>query len=146
LFPLVRCCIAAAGLEAACTRLVFAEGQPVPSCCAANKAGAQKVEPCANGKAAPLFDRSVRPYLIDQKTGAKFIVPDPPKVGSLRVRGNPKADTNYFVFFANPGGYVKPGSKVTVVIGDFQAKDLVVEKSTPDNSPKSPEPVKKGSP
>jgi len=81
-------------------------------------------------KAAPLVRPKEKAYLIDQASGATFLVPTPPKTGQLRqtVRsGKPKADRTYFVFFANPGGYVKAGNKVTVVIGDFKAKDLVVE-------------------
>ena len=78
-------------------------------------------------KAAPLFDRRIKPYLIDQATGASFAVPEPPKVGALRQTRKPVADRNYFIIFANPGKYVKQGDKVTVVIGDFRAGDLVVE-------------------
>lgn len=80
-------------------------------------------------KALPLFDRKAVTYLVDQDTGAKFVVPAPPKVGPLRqtVRnGPPHADKTYFVFFANPGKYVKAGKKVTVVIGDFKAEDIEV--------------------
>lgn len=78
-------------------------------------------------KAAPLFDRKVKPLLIDQATGAKFAVPEPPKVGALRNTRKPVANKNYFVIFANPANYVKKGNKVTVVIGDFRAENLVVE-------------------
>jgi hypothetical protein len=31
------------------------------------------------------------------------------------------------MFFANPGGYVKPGRRVSVVIGDFRADGIVVQ-------------------
>ncbi|MFZ5998472.1 MAG: hypothetical protein ACOYW7_13460 [Nitrospirota bacterium] len=78
-------------------------------------------------KAAPLFDRKVKPLLIDQATGAKFAVPEPPKVGALRNTRKPVANKNYFVIFANPAQYVKKGNKVTVVIGDFRVENLVVE-------------------
>lgn len=78
-------------------------------------------------KAAPLFDRKTKPYLIDQTSGAKFMVPSPPKVGPLRTSDPPQADKTYFILFANPGKYVKHGNKVTVVIGDFRAEDLTVE-------------------
>lgn len=78
-------------------------------------------------KAAPLFNRQTKPYLIDQASGAKFAVPNPPKTGPLRTSDPPKAGRNYFIFFANPGKYVKLGNKVTVVIGDFKAENLVVE-------------------
>ena len=78
-------------------------------------------------KAAPLFDREQKAYLIDQATGAKFLVPESPKVGAMRTTRPPKQDKNYFILFANPGRYVKQGNKVTVVIGDFMAENLIVE-------------------
>lgn len=81
-------------------------------------------------KAAYLLDRRYKPYLIDQKTGARFVVPAPAKVGPLRQTidtGTPMAGRTYFVMFANPGQYIKPGNKVTVVIGEFKAENLTVE-------------------
>lgn len=79
-------------------------------------------------KAAPLLSRKVKPYLVDQESGSKLIVPVPPKVGSLRQKSyQPIPDKIYFVLFSNPGRLVKPGNKVTVVIGDFRAEDLIVE-------------------
>ncbi|MHC4676005.1 MAG: hypothetical protein ACYTBZ_26235 [Planctomycetota bacterium] len=79
-------------------------------------------------KAKPLLSRQVKPYLVDQESGAKLIVPVPPKVGSLRQKSNePIPGKIYFVLFSNPGRLVKPGNKVTVVIGDFSAEGLIVE-------------------
>jgi len=78
-------------------------------------------------KASPLFSRAIKPFLIDQATSAKFLVAESPKVGALRQTRKPKADKNYFIIFANPGNYVKKGSKVTVVIGELKIEDLVVE-------------------
>ena len=78
-------------------------------------------------KAAPLFSPRIKPYLIDQSTGAVMAVPDVPKVGSMRSTRKPVKDKNYAILFANPGHYIKPGNKVTVVIGDFRAENLVVE-------------------
>lgn len=78
-------------------------------------------------KAAPLFDRKNKPVLVHEKTGAKFAVPAPPKIGSLRQTRPPVAGKHYFMIFANPGKYVKPGDKVTVTAGDFRAEGLTVE-------------------
>lgn len=78
-------------------------------------------------KAAPLFIREHRPYLIDEATGAKFLVPESPKVGALRTTRPPQDDRNYFIIFGNPGRYVKKGNRVSVVIGDFKAENIVVE-------------------
>lgn len=78
-------------------------------------------------KAAPLLDRRVKPVLVDQASGATFAVPAPPKVGQLRSGGNVKQGTVCFVYFANPGRYVKAGNKITLEIGDFQARGIVVQ-------------------
>ena len=78
-------------------------------------------------KAAPILDRSIKPYMVDQATGAKFIVPDPPKVGQLRSGGVIREGAVYYIFFANPAKYVKSGNKITVVVGDFQVRDVVVQ-------------------
>lgn len=79
-------------------------------------------------KAKPLFDKKVKPYIIDQTSGAKLLVPKAPKIGALRqTPRNPVAGKNFFVLFANPGQLVKAGNKVTVVIGDFKAENLTVQ-------------------
>ncbi len=77
-------------------------------------------------KAKPLFDRRNPAVLVDQETGAKMMVPVPPKTGALRSTRPPKTDRTYFIFFANPGQFIKPGKKVTVTIGEFKAEGLVV--------------------
>jgi hypothetical protein len=77
-------------------------------------------------KVSPLMDGRARPYLIDQETGSKSGVPSSPKVGSMRQKSRqPIVGKIYFVLFGNPG-LVKPGGKVTVVIGDFKAENLIV--------------------
>ena len=79
-------------------------------------------------KAHELLQKRQKAWLIDQETGTKLIVPRPPKVGPLRQTTlKPKADKVYFVMFANPGRFVKRGRKVDVFIGDFVAKDIVVQ-------------------
>ena len=76
--------------------------------------------------AAPLFDHKIRPYLLDPRTGAKMIVPSPEKVGELRSVNTPEAGRNYWMIFANPGGVIKPGTLVDVIVGDFRADGLIV--------------------
>ncbi len=79
-------------------------------------------------KAAYLMNRKIKPELIVQKSGRKLQVPVSSKIGPLRQSPKfTKINRNYFMFFANPGRTVKAGDKVTVVIGDFSVKDLVVE-------------------
>ena len=81
-------------------------------------------------KAASILDPKVKPYLIDQKSGVKCAVPNVGKVGTLRQTsrsaGKPQGGRAYLVVFANPGRSVTAGNKVTVVIGDFWAEDLIV--------------------
>ena len=77
-------------------------------------------------KAKPLFDRRNPAILTDQDSGAKMMVPVPPKTGALRSTRPPKAGRTYFMFFANPGQFIKAGKKVTVTIGEFKAEGLVV--------------------
>lgn len=78
-------------------------------------------------KALPLFDRRVKPFLVDEATGVTMVVPEPPKVGALRSTRPPQPERNYFMMFANPGAFLKKGQKVTVVVGDFRAERLVVQ-------------------
>ncbi len=79
-------------------------------------------------KAAELGNPDAKVYLIDQASGAQLKVPNTPKVGPLRQTAEELvAGKVYFIIFSNAAGYVKRGSKVTVVIGDFAARDLVVE-------------------
>jgi hypothetical protein len=80
-------------------------------------------------KARALVDRRVKPYLIDERSGSRLMVPAPPKVGPLRQsmrHGNPQAGRTYFVLFANPARMIEKGQQVTVVIGDFKATNLTV--------------------
>ena len=80
-------------------------------------------------KASPLLDRKIRPYLLDEATGAQLGVPDAPKVGQLRPtsRNNVIPGRNYYILFANPGRYLKAGSKVTLIAGDTRISQLTVE-------------------
>lgn len=78
-------------------------------------------------KAAPLVDRKVHPYLLDQDSGARLFVPSSAKIGPLRqTSGKPVAGQTYFALFANPGRYVEAGRKVTLVVGDRRVENLAV--------------------
>lgn len=76
-------------------------------------------------KASHLMDRNAKPYMIDEATSAKVGGADS-SMGSLRSKGT-EVNRNYFVLFGNPGGDIKPGSKITIVIGDFKVEHLTVE-------------------
>lgn len=79
-------------------------------------------------KAVPIVDRKLKPQLIDQASHRALGVPVAPKVGALRQTSvKPIAGRIYFVLFGNPNQLVKPGSKVTVVIGNFRVENLIVE-------------------
>ena len=78
-------------------------------------------------KAAPLFERKTKAYLLDQKSGVKFIVPKPAKIGPLRNTDTPKSGRNYVILFANTANYIKKGNKVSIVIGKFKAENLSVQ-------------------
>jgi hypothetical protein len=80
-------------------------------------------------KALPLFDRKLKPYLVDTSTGMAQGVPEETKLGALRSspRNPPVAGKQYFIFFSNGYGTVKKGSKVTVVIGDCKVENLAVD-------------------
>lgn len=78
-------------------------------------------------KAESLFAKKTKPYLVHQKTGKILEVPRTAKVGPLMSSYHPQQDRTYWMFFGNQTKLVQSGDKVTVVIGDFKAENLVVE-------------------
>ena len=78
-------------------------------------------------KAAPVNDKRITPFLIDEKTGARLTVPVMDKVGALRQSSEPKNDQTYWMVFANEGKIVRRGDKVDLSIGKFQAEGIVVD-------------------
>jgi hypothetical protein len=78
-------------------------------------------------KAKPLFEHKTKPVLTHVESGARFIVPTPPKTGALRNSNMPLEGHTYWMFFANPDQFIKPGDLVTIEIGDFVAKNIVVK-------------------
>jgi hypothetical protein len=78
-------------------------------------------------KAWQLTQKKTERYLIQQTTGNKFHVPTT-RLGPLRQSAvKPATDRDYIILFANTGQAIKAGDKVTVVMGDFKAENLVVE-------------------
>lgn len=80
-------------------------------------------------KAAPLLDRKLSPYLLDESTGVQLSVPTAPKVGQLRPTSRNKViqGRNYYILFANPGRFMKSGSKVAMMLGDLKIEHLTVQ-------------------
>lgn len=78
-------------------------------------------------KAAPILNRKNKPHLIDQTSNQMVKVKNMPKIGSLRQNTKtPKAGRIYFMLFPNPG-FIKAQSKVTIVVGEFRAENIIVE-------------------
>lgn len=79
-------------------------------------------------KSGPMFNRAAIPFLLHEKSGAKFMVPNPAKVGPLRATTRkPEAGKRYYIMFANPGKYVQQGDLVTVVVGDHRFEHLKLQ-------------------
>ena len=81
-------------------------------------------------KAYPLLRRQVARYLVVEKSGAVLRVPFTAKLGSMRATVRTanmvKRNKIYAGLFVNPGQHVKPGDKVSLVIGSFIADNVVV--------------------
>jgi hypothetical protein len=80
-------------------------------------------------KANIFFDHRLKPHLVVERSNAKLPIPMAAKVGAFRTtnRGqNIKPNKTYYMVFGNPDAHVKSGEKVTMVIGDFKAENLIV--------------------
>jgi hypothetical protein len=78
-------------------------------------------------RAAPLLARHVRPRVVTSD-GTVLTVPVAPKLGALRQTATAaRAGSTYFVLFANPGQRVRRGERVSVELGELQARGVGVE-------------------
>jgi hypothetical protein len=78
-------------------------------------------------KAKVLNDKKSEPSLADPQAGVSLVIPSMEKVGKLRQSSAPEAGKVYWMAFSNKGRKVKPGHRVSVVIGTFRADGLVVQ-------------------
>jgi hypothetical protein len=78
-------------------------------------------------KARILSDKKANPVLLDPKAHAQLVVPQLEKVGQLRQSTTPESGRVYWMAFSNQGRVVKPGDRISVVIGRFHADGLVVD-------------------
>jgi hypothetical protein len=78
-------------------------------------------------KAMALNDKKAIPYLVDEQTRRKLVIPTLEKVGELRQTGTPEVGKAYWMLFSNKGNFVKPGSRVGVVIGKFHMDGVMVQ-------------------
>ena len=77
-------------------------------------------------KAATLNDKKNTPVLIDDTAHVRLEVPVLEKVGQLRQTRTPEPGKAYWMVFSNKGAVVKPGDRVSVVIGHFRVDGLYV--------------------
>lgn len=78
-------------------------------------------------KAALLNDKKEKPWLIDRAANVKLEIPTLEKVGQLRQVADPEAGRVYWMVFSNKRRPVKVGDRVSVVIGNFHADELLVQ-------------------
>ena len=78
-------------------------------------------------RAQQLNDKKSEPFLYDEQSRVRLVVPSMEKVGQLRQSATPEAGKVYWMAFSNKGGLVKRGDRVTVVIGNFRAQGLIVQ-------------------
>lgn len=79
-------------------------------------------------KAKPLFDKKLDPVLESPEKGLRLVIPSMEKVGQLRqAPQNIEAGKSYWMAFSNSGRLLKPGDRVDIVIGSFNARGLQVE-------------------
>ncbi|MFZ7126492.1 MAG: hypothetical protein ACOWWM_10115 [Desulfobacterales bacterium] len=77
-------------------------------------------------KAKEVLNRNHKAYLVDDLSGKVLPVPMT-KLGPLRGSDMmPKKDRTYVILFQNVERILHAGSKVSVVIGDFEARGLIV--------------------
>ena len=79
-------------------------------------------------KASTLLKQGTPLSVLDQGSGRVLTVAQSGTVGKLRsVPQKDDAKTVYWMFFVDAGGYVQPGSSVTLKIGAVEIKDIRVE-------------------
>jgi hypothetical protein len=84
----------------------------------------QVIEP---EKARPVLFPDTERYLIDAKTGTTLRPPSGPRGGLVRPVRELVGAGRYVASFTNPGGQVKSGDKVSLVVGDFRVDNVIVK-------------------
>jgi hypothetical protein len=78
-------------------------------------------------KAQALQDKAASPTMIDEKAKVSLVVPTLEKVGPLRQAMPVENGKTYWMAFSNKGSLVKPGHRVSVVIGPVRIDGLIVQ-------------------
>lgn len=75
-----------------------------------------------------LMDRDATEiYLVDESTGEKFSVVRLQRIGRMAEFRVPGEKDVHQIMFRNPGGKLKIGSRVTVVVGSTRQEHLLVK-------------------
>jgi len=77
--------------------------------------------------AKALGDHESTPVLYAPRTHAMLQIPTMEKIGQLRQLNAAEANKEYWMVFSNKGNLVRPGERVSVIIGKFHADGLLVE-------------------
>ncbi len=77
-------------------------------------------------KSKLLTDKTQKPLLYDEASNATLSVPTMDKVGEVRQTAAQEANRTYFMVFGNPGKIVKPGNRVSIIVGKFRADGIIV--------------------
>jgi len=78
-------------------------------------------------KARPLFERRQKPVLLDPDSGLKVGVASFDQTGPLRNSNTPQVGRRYVMMFQNPAGVVKAGDEVSLIVGDVEISNLLVQ-------------------
>lgn len=78
-------------------------------------------------KARMLNDKKSQTSLLDPRAGVSLTIPTVENIGQLRQTDEPVAGRAYWMTFSNKGRPVKRGDRVSVLIGQFRAENLVVD-------------------
>ncbi len=77
--------------------------------------------------AKALGDNKATPRMYGLRSRAVLEVPVMDKIGQLRQTNTVETGKEYWMVFSNKGNLIKPGDRVSVLIGSFHADGLMVE-------------------
>ena len=78
-------------------------------------------------KAAPLFEKGAKAYLVNEATKESLEVPSSAKTGPLRSGRTPEAGRSYYMIFSNLHRNFQRGDLVSLVVGNVLVRGLRVE-------------------
>lgn len=67
-------------------------------------------------------------FLLDEATGEKFFLLQLQRIGKVGTTGQPDEQTVHSIMFKNRDGLLKPGARVTLVIGEHRREHLLLQK------------------